>query len=183
MAEIWVFVECAGEKILRVCQEAVSEAVRHAGRPDARCTALILGHRIPPKVLEDLRRFGVDRVLVCEKESLSGLSPDRLTDCLERILKDQAPDVCLYPFIVAILVEMEGWKAGRRMASSLRFLPEFSSPDSLLKVSGSHPPATRPEHGPPSAISWRGYSTARRKPSWTAPMKSCGWRTRRYPSG
>jgi len=95
LAEIWVFVECAGEKILRVCQEAVSEAVRHAGRPDARCTALILGHRIPPKVLEDLRRFGVDRVLVCEKESLSGLSPDRLTDCLERILKDQAPDVLL----------------------------------------------------------------------------------------
>ncbi len=95
MAEICVFVEYVGEKILRVSQEAVSEAVRHAGKLDARCTALVLGHRIPPKVLEDLRRFGVDRVLVCEDESLSEYSTERYTDCLEQILKKQVPDVLL----------------------------------------------------------------------------------------
>ncbi len=95
MAEICAFVEYAGEKILRVCQEAVSEAVRHARKLDGRCTALVLGHRIPPKVLEDLRRFGVDRVLVCEEESLSEYSTDRYTDCLEQILKEQVPDVLL----------------------------------------------------------------------------------------
>ena len=95
MAEICVFVEYVGEKILRVSQEAVSEAVRHAGKFDARCNALVLGHRVPSKVLEDLRRFGVDRVLVCEEESLSEYSTERYTDRLEQILQDQAPDLLL----------------------------------------------------------------------------------------
>lgn len=95
MGETCAFVEYAGEKILRVCQEAVSEAVRHARKTDALCTALILGHRIPPKVLDDLRRFGVDRVMVCDEESLSGDSAERYTDRLEQILKDRAPDLLL----------------------------------------------------------------------------------------
>lgn len=95
MTEVCVYVEYDGEKIVRVGQEAVSEAVRLSGKIDARCTALVLGHRVPPNVPEDLRGFGVDRVLVCEEESLSDYSTERYAGCLARILRERAPDVFL----------------------------------------------------------------------------------------
>lgn len=95
MTEVCAFVEFAGEKILRVAQEAVSEAVRLSAKIGARCTALVLGHRVPPNVPEDLREFGVDRVLVCEEESLAAYSTERFADALARILKERAPDIFL----------------------------------------------------------------------------------------
>jgi len=95
LPEVCAFAEYAGEKILRVGQEAVSEAVRLSAKIGARCTALVLGRRVPPNVVEDLRGFGVDRVLVFEAESLTDDSTERFVDTLARILKERAPDVFL----------------------------------------------------------------------------------------
>lgn len=95
MTEICAFAEYAGDKIQRVSQEAVSEAVRQSGPLGARCTALVLGHRIPPKIVEDLRRFGVDRALVCDEEFLAEYSTERYAGRLEQILREQAPQILL----------------------------------------------------------------------------------------
>ncbi|MBI5577382.1 MAG: electron transfer flavoprotein subunit alpha/FixB family protein [Deltaproteobacteria bacterium] len=95
MTEICAFVEYAGDKIQRVSQEAVSEAVRQSGRLGARCTALVLGHRIPPGIFKDLRRFGVDRALACDEESLAEYSTGRYAGRLAQIIRERAPDLLL----------------------------------------------------------------------------------------
>ncbi len=95
MREVWSFVEYQGERIARSCQESLSEAVRQARRLDARCTALIPGYRIPPRVIEEVGRFGVDRALVCDEEPLGAYSTARYADWLERMLLAHAPGLLL----------------------------------------------------------------------------------------
>lgn len=95
MREVCAFVEYSGERIARGSQEAVSEAVRIAARTGARCTALVLGHGIPPAVPEGIRDFGVGRALLLDDPCLASYSTDRYVGCLDRILREVEPDLLL----------------------------------------------------------------------------------------
>jgi electron transfer flavoprotein alpha subunit len=99
--EIWAYVEISGEKILRVSQETLSEAIRQATQLRARTTAVVLGHLIPREILEGIGRFGPDRVLVMEDEGLAEYSTEAYGSCLEKLLKEYNPDVFLLGSSVA----------------------------------------------------------------------------------
>ncbi len=95
MKEIWAYVETAEEKILRVSQEALSEAVRLARQLRSRTTALVIGHAIPKETLDAIGRYGPDRVLLLEDELLSEYGTELYAECIETLLREQKPDALL----------------------------------------------------------------------------------------
>ena len=95
MKEIWVLAEISGERIARASAEALSEAVRQARQIRARSTAVVLGYGISDRILEDLRSYGPDRVLLLEDEALAEYSTEVYAHCLAELLLEKKPDVLL----------------------------------------------------------------------------------------
>src|SRR5512143_944440 len=95
MREIWALVEVSDEKVLRTSQEALCEAVRPGRQLRVRTTALVLGSRIPQRLIEEIGKYGPDRVLTAEGEAFSACSPEACTHWLEQLLRAHKPDVLL----------------------------------------------------------------------------------------
>ncbi|MCD6451147.1 MAG: electron transfer flavoprotein subunit alpha/FixB family protein [Acidobacteria bacterium] len=95
MAEgVLVFIEHRDGKLKKASLEAASEGRRLADRLSAPLTALILGNNLEP-VPEELKKVGVDKVVLGESEALASYSTEGYTFALAKAIDEVSPLIVL----------------------------------------------------------------------------------------
>ena len=96
MADILAFAETRAGVLRPVAGEVVSTARTVADQLNGRVVAVVVGGTGSADAASDLSRFGADRILVCEHESLALYQPDSTVELLASVAADVSPAAVLF---------------------------------------------------------------------------------------
>lgn len=97
MADILAYAETRGGALRPVAGEVVATARKLADEMNGQVVAVVVGGPGSAEAASGLSRFGADRILVCEAESLSLYQPDAAVELLASVTESVAPGAILFP--------------------------------------------------------------------------------------
>ncbi len=96
MADILAFAETRAGVLRPVAGEVVATARTVADQLNGQVVAIVVGGAGSSESASDLSRFGADRILVCEDESLALYQPDATVEILASVAEDVTPGAILF---------------------------------------------------------------------------------------
>ncbi len=95
--DILVFAEQRDGKLKKTACEAVSVGRSLADETDGNLTAVVVGSGVK-NIAKELGKFGADNILVADDERLDKFVPSAYSRVVSSIIKNENPDVVLFPF-------------------------------------------------------------------------------------
>lgn len=139
MGNILAYAETRDGALRPVAAEVVSAARKLADGLDAKVAAIVVGGPGSTAAAGDLARFGADRILVAEAESLALYQPDAAVDLMAAAVASTEPAAVLFP------ASAQGKDLSARVAANLG-QPVASEVTEIEVVDGA-PVVTRPMYG------------------------------------
>ena len=139
MADILAYAETRAGSLRPVASEVVATARALADQLDGQVVALVVGGPGSAAAASDLSRFGADRILVCEAESLSLYQPDATVELLASVTASVAPAAVLFA------ASAQGKDLAARVAARLDVA--LGSEATEIDVEGGSPVISRPMYG------------------------------------
>ncbi len=139
MADILAYAETRDGALRPVAAEVVSAARRLADSLSGQVVAIVAGGPGSAEAAADLSRFGADRILACEADSLSLYQPDATVELLASVVDDVAPTAVLFA------ASAQGKDLAARLAARLDVA--LASEVTEIAVEDGVPVVTRPMYG------------------------------------
>ncbi|MCL7960523.1 MAG: electron transfer flavoprotein subunit alpha/FixB family protein, partial [marine benthic group bacterium] len=139
MADILAYAETRGGELRPVAGEVVATARKLADEMGGQVVAVVVGGPGSAEVASGLSRFGADRILVCEAESLSLYQPDATVELLASVTESVAPGAILFP------ASAQGKDLAARVAARLGVA--LGSEATEIVVEDGSPVISRPMYG------------------------------------
>jgi electron transfer flavoprotein alpha subunit len=139
MGDILAYAETRGGSLRPVAGEVVTTARKMADQLDAKVVAVVVGGPGSSEAARDLARFGADRILVCESESLTLYQPDASVELLASVAESMAPSAIVFA------ASAQGKDLSARVAARLDVA--LGSEVTGITVEEGAPVISRPMHG------------------------------------
>ena len=139
MADILAFAETRDGALRPVAGEVVAAARSIADQMQGQVLALVIGGPGATEAASDLARYGADRILVAEDESLSLYNPDVAVEMVASAVAGATPGAILFP------ASAQGKDLAARVAARLDVA--LASEVSEIEVENGQPVVTRPMYG------------------------------------
>ena len=92
--DIWVYIEIDDDGIKKVSLEVLSPALNIALESGGICTAVLIGN-LSAKVVEEIKAFGVNRIIVVRDERLKEYNTEVYTDIMHFLVEKYRPKAIL----------------------------------------------------------------------------------------
>ena len=92
---VWILAEQVAGRVQRISYELLTRGRRLADRRGTSLSAMIFGHRIDDKDLQELVDHGADRVVALEAPPLEHFLPEPYTRCMLKLIGDYRPEIIL----------------------------------------------------------------------------------------
>ncbi len=139
MADILAFAETRDGALRPVAGEIVAAARSIADQMQGQVLALVIGGPGSTEAASDLARYGADRILVAEDESLSLYNPDVAVEVVASAVAGATPGAILFP------ASAQGKDLAARVAARLDVA--LASEVTEIEVENGQPVVTRPMYG------------------------------------
>ncbi len=139
MADILAYAETRAGALRPVAGEVVAAARAVADQMNGQVVALVVGGPGSADAASDLSRFGADRILVCEAESLNLYQPDASVELLASVTASVSPAAVLFA------ASAQGKDLAARVAARLDLA--LGSEATEIEVEGGSPVISRPMYG------------------------------------
>ncbi|MBT8479911.1 MAG: electron transfer flavoprotein subunit alpha/FixB family protein [Gemmatimonadetes bacterium] len=139
MADILAYAETRAGALRPVAGEVVAAARAVADQMNGQVVALVVGGPGSAEAASDLSRFGADRILVCEAESLNLYQPDASVELLASVTASVSPAAVLFA------ASAQGKDLAARVAARLDLA--LGSEATEIEVEGGSPVISRPMYG------------------------------------
>jgi electron transfer flavoprotein alpha subunit len=139
MANIMAYAETRDGALRPVAGEVVAAARKIADQMNGQVVAIVVGGTGSAEAAATLSKFGADRILVCEADSLSLYEPDATVELLAEMAASEAPGAILFP------ASAQGKDLSARLAARLDVA--LASEATEIEVEDGVPIVTRPMYG------------------------------------
>jgi electron transfer flavoprotein alpha subunit len=139
MADIMAYAETRDGALRPVAGEVVATARKVADQVNGQVVAIVVGGPGSAEAASELSRFGADRILVCEADSLSLYQPDVIVELLAELTARVEPGAILFP------ASAQGKDLSARVAARLDVA--LGSEVTEITVEDGTPVITRPMYG------------------------------------
>jgi electron transfer flavoprotein alpha subunit len=112
--DCWTLVEIADGRVTRPSLELIAKGRELSGKLGGSNVALVLGHDVAAAV-EDVSRYGAEKINVCEHEALRDYVPERWVAAVRSVVERERPHVLLIP------ATLRGRDLGPRVAGELEY--------------------------------------------------------------
>jgi electron transfer flavoprotein alpha subunit len=139
MANIMAYAETRDGELRPVAGEVVAAARRIAEQMNGQVVAVVVGGAGSAQAAATLSKFGADRIVVCEADSLNLYQPDATVELLAEVTTSVSPNAILFP------ASAQGKDLSARLAARLDVA--LASEATEIAVEDGVPIVTRPMYG------------------------------------